>query len=622
MIVIYEPEGRRVVAKAGENLLDIAHRAGVKIRSDCGGKRTCGKCKIVVHCQDYLEDLSQPEKEHLTDEEILSNYRLACQASIASGDGRVTVFIPPESKQGIRRFQLMGIERHIELNPAIVKIFITLQEPTLQDPIPDVERLLNEMKENYNLGDLKVNISVMEYLSRVLREAGWEVTVTIWKGEKILCVEEMDTTKRLHGFAVDIGTSKIVGHLVDLQSGETLSVDAVENPQLPYGEDVMSRITYSSKSPENLQKMSTLVKEAINHLLLECCNKIQVDVNPNEIHEMVIVGNTVMHHIILSIPPFYLSQAPYAPTVKGPMDIPSRQLRLKGNSGSNLHVLPLVAGFVGADAIADVIATEIHKSEKINLLIDIGTNTEIILGNKDELISCSCASGPAFEGMQLKHGMKAVSGAIERVRISPDGSEVAYETIDEEKPIGICGSGIVDIITDLFKYGIINKRGYFEDPSTERFLVNNGDTEFIVAGSEETESGENVTVSEEDILVILLAKAAIEAGCRILMKKKGLREKDIDQVLIAGAFGNSLNINNAKTLGLISNIPTEKIKCVGNVAISGAKMCLLSTKMREEALLLSRKIKYVELAAEPGFAKEFSYSMYIPHKHPSSNLSS
>jgi uncharacterized 2Fe-2S/4Fe-4S cluster protein (DUF4445 family) len=616
MIVLYEPEGRRVEAQVGENLLDVAHRAGVGIRTDCGGKGTCGKCKIAVDSQRFLCDLSQLERRHLTNQEILSNYRLACAASIMFGEGRLTVSIPPESKQGIRRFQVIGMERHIRPKPAIGKIHITLQEPTLQNPMPDVERVVCELKEKFNLRNPRIDLNVVRYISKVLRDAEWEITVTIWKDKKIICVEEKNTTNRHYGFAVDIGTSKIVGNLVDLQSGETLFANAVENPQLPYGEDIMSRITYSSKSSENLQKMSMLVRNAINDLLVEGCTNSQVPVDPAEVYEIAIVGNTVMHHIFLSIPPFYLSQAPYVPTVKRPIDIPSRELGMKGNPGSSVHVLPVIAGFVGADAVADVIATGIHRTKGISLLIDIGTNTEVFLGNKDELICCSCASGPAFEGMHIRHGMKAVSGAIERVEVSPGGSEVAYETIDGGKAIGICGSGIIDIVASLFKQGIINKRGYFVDPAGERFIIGDRGIEFIVARSNVTAGGEHLTVSEEDILAILLAKAAIEAGCNILMKKRGIDEKQIDQVLIAGAFGNHLNVANARTLGLIPEVPTDKVALVGNVSISGAKMCLLSTKMRGEALSLSKKTKYVELAAEPGFAKEFSYSLFIPHKFP------
>jgi uncharacterized 2Fe-2S/4Fe-4S cluster protein (DUF4445 family) len=289
---------------------------------------------------------------------------------------------------------------------------------------------------------------------------------------------------------------------------------------------------------------------------------------------------------------------------------------LRGNSGSNVHMLPIVAGFVGADAVAGVIATNMHKAEETCMLIDIGTNTEVFLGNKEGLICCSCASGPAFEGMHLKHGMKATSGAIEKVDISPDANEVVYETVDAEKAVGICGSGIIDIVGNLFKHGIINKRGYFSRPSNHRFIEVDQNPEFVIAWKDEAAGSEHITVSEEDILVVLLAKAAIEAGCNILMNKEGLNKEEIDRIYIAGAFGKHLNVTNAKILGLIPNVPSERITCIGNSAVTGAKMCLMSTKMREEALSISMETRYIELAAEPQFAKEFSHSLFIPHRHP------
>jgi uncharacterized 2Fe-2S/4Fe-4S cluster protein (DUF4445 family) len=616
VIVIFEPEGRKTNAKVGKNLLEIAQDVGVRIRSDCGGEGTCGKCKVLVDNSGNFNGISGSEVDHLTEKERATNYRLACRTTLSSEDGESVINIPPESKFGARRFQLMGTEREIESNPAISKVHVSLSEPSLKDPLPDIERIISKLTEQSNLIETSIDLDLMKNVSEVLRDAEWDITAAIWKGERIVSVEKHDTTDRLYGFAVDVGTSKVVGHLVDLQSGETLFANAVENPQLPYGEDVMSRITYSSRSDDNLFNLSSLVRNAINGLIEESCSKSPESVSPNEIYEFVMVGNTVMHHILLGIPPYYLSQAPYVPILKRPIDIPSREIGLRGNPGSSVHMLPIAAGFVGADAIAGVIATNMHESEETCMLIDIGTNTEVFLGNKEGLICCSCASGPAFEGMHLKHGMKATSGAIEKVDISPDANEVVYETVDAKKAVGICGSGIIDIVGDLFKHGIINKRGYFTHPKTNRFIEVDQNPEFVIAWKDEAAGNEDITVSEEDILVVLLAKAAIEAGFNILMKKEGLNKEDIDRIYIAGAFGKHLNVANAKILGLIPNVPSERITCVGNSAITGAKMCLMSTEMRDEASSISMETRYVELAAEPQFAKEFSHSLFIPHRHP------
>ncbi len=614
-MIIFEPQGRRIEVEKGETLLDAARRIGVGIRTDCGGKGTCGKCRVIVNTQSGLSELSKAEKERLTDREVSSNYRLACQTILVNPEGSVTVVIPPESRLEMPRLQMAGVERAISLRPAISKIHLRLHEPSLRDPMPDSERLIKALRDRSGSADLRIGLTIVRHLSRTLRDADWDVTVTLWRNKEIVNVEKGNTATRLHGFAVDIGTSKIVGALVDLRSGKTLSVSAVENPQLPRGEDVMSRITFASRSSENLREMSSVVRDAINGLILECCANSEVTVHPEEVYELTVVGNTVMHHLFLSIPPFYLSQAPYVPSIRNSLDVQSDELRIRASPGSTVHCLPIIAGFVGADTTADVIATGIHRSNKMSLLIDIGTNTEVVLGNKEGLVSCSCASGPAFEGMHIRHGMKAVPGAIEKVEVSPEGREVAYETIDGERAVGICGSGMIDIIASLFRRGLINKRGYFTNPSGSRYVEGTRGKEFVVVGKDETAGGENVTVDEEDILAILLAKGAVEAGCNILIKKRKIEADHLDRILIAGAFGSNLNIANSKTIGLIPNIPSNKITLVGNVAMSGAKMCLLSTRKRDEASALSRRIEYVELAAESTFAKEFSHSLFIPHKN-------
>jgi len=327
------------------------------------------------------------------------------------------------------------------------------------------------------------------------------------------------------------------------------------------------------------------------------------------------VGNTAMHHFFLGIQPKYLAFSPYVPALRGAVDAEAGSLKIAVNPHGNVHILPVIAGFVGADAVADVLATGIHEAEEMSLLMDVGTNGEVFVGNREHIISCSCAAGPAFEGMHIKHGMKASTGAIERLKISPDTLEVEYETIGGGKPIGICGSGIVDAVAEMFKCGIINRQGAFnKDVQTPRLQRVGGETEFVIAKSHETGTGSPITVGRKDVEEIQLAKAAMHTGAAILMKRIGVTEDDLDRVYIAGAFGRYINPESARFIGLIPDVPTEKIIFAGNTAISGAKMALLSRESREKAQRLSKDIHYLELTIDPDFQGEFLRSMFLPHQ--------
>jgi uncharacterized 2Fe-2S/4Fe-4S cluster protein (DUF4445 family) len=323
-----------------------------------------------------------------------------------------------------------------------------------------------------------------------------------------------------------------------------------------------------------------------------------------------------MHHFFLGIQPKYVALSPFTPAVRRSMDVKAKEVNIKIHPEGNVHVLPIIAGFVGADAVADVLSSGIHESEELSLLLDIGTNTEVFVGNSEDLLSCSCASGPAFEGAHIKHGMKAMTGAIEKVRIKSDsGYEVEYETVGDAKPIGLCGSAMVDVVAEMAKRGIINCRGRFNtNMKTPRLKIIDNNVEFILTWKNETATGREITVTQEDINEIQLAKAAIFTGCWILMKRKNVKRKDLDQVLIAGAFGNYINPESAKQIGLVPDVPAEKIKFVGNTALTGAKMALISREARKTAETLSKKIRYHELTVDPDFRLEFADAMFIPHK--------
>jgi len=605
----FEPEGKKVIVKPGATILEIAKEAGIGIRSECGGEGSCGRCRVIIGDQSHVSELSQNERGHIKKAELRRGYRLAC-CTTAKGD--IVVLVPPESKVGVRKIQVEGMERPIKLDPAIKKLHLILCKPTLYDARPDFERLADLLQEQ-GFDQLEIDHELLRILPDILRDMKWNITVTVWNNRRIISVEEGNTENAIYGFSVDIGTSKIVGYLVDLTSGNIISIKSLENPQIMHGEDILSRIHYATTSKEGLKKLQSIVIEAINTLIYQACQ--EAGIYPERIYEVTIVGNTAMHHFFLGIQPKHLTLAPYVPAIKRPVDVKANSLKIKVNPLANIHVLPVIAGFVGADAVADVLATGLYEMNDMCLLMDVGTNGEVFVGNKEDIVSCSCAAGPAFEGMHIRYGMKAGTGAIERLKIDPETYEVEHETVDGSKPVGICGSGIVDAIAEMFRCGIINQRGGFnKNIRTKRLLYTNGEPEFVVAWKHETGLGSSITISRKDVEEIQLAKAAMHTGAAILMKEKKVMEDDLNHVYIAGAFGRYINPESARFIGLIPDVPTEKISFVGNTAISGAKMALTSKEMRETAQMLSMNIRYIELMAVQDFRKEFINSIFLPYR--------
>lgn len=611
LTVTFEPDGRKVRTASGTSIFEAACRAGVGIRSECGGKGICGKCRIVVRDKNAVTKVTEAEVKHLSSWKIDSGYRLACRTVVKRN---IIVMVPKESRVGVRKIQVTGLERPVPLTPLVTKFHIALAKPTLLDVKPDFERILDSLKDEYGLDKLEIEYEVLKNLPNILRDANWDITVTLWDNHKIIAVEKGDTSNRILGLAIDIGTSKIVGYVVDLTTGRTIGVGSIENPQVIYGEDVISRIAFATVGEEKLGTLQRLASEGINNVVHDAC--AQAGVDSHNIYEATIAGNTAMHHFFLGIQPKYVALSPFTSAVRRSMDVKAKEVNIKIHPEGNVHVLPVIAGFVGADAVADVLSSGIYESEELSLLLDIGTNTEVFVGNSEDLLSCSCASGPAFEGVHIKHGMKAMTGAIEKVRIKPDsGYEVEYETVGDAKPSGLCGSAMVDVVAEMEKCGIINRRGRFNmNVKTPRLKIIDNKVEFVLAWKNETATAREITVTQEDINEIQLAKAAIFAGCWILMKRKNVKREGIDQVLIAGAFGSYINPESAKMIGLVPDVPTEKIKFVGNTALTGAKMALISREARKTAETLSNRIRYLELTVDPDFSSEFADAMFIPHK--------
>lgn len=608
--VIFQPEGKRARIRLGATLLEAARLAGADLTSICGGKGKCGKCRVVVEKEGRKAgSITEVEKKVLSPMEMSAGYRLACCTSVK---GQLIVKIPEESRTGRQRLQVEGIETPVKLEPLIRKYFVKLPSPTLQDPRSDVDRLLDELRVQHGLTNLKVSYSLLQRLPLILRDSEWKVTVVVWSDDTIICVESGDTTHRIFGYAVDIGTTKLAGYLLDLNTGKVMAVDSLMNPQIPYGEDVITRITHAMKGFKEQKELQKAVVSGINQILQRLLEK--TGVNTEEVYEMTTVGNTAMHHLFLNIYPKYVALSPYPPAIRRAVDVNAEDVGVNINPNGNIHILPVIAGFVGADAVAVILATEIYKQNELCLSLDIGTNTEVVLGNKDEMLACSCASGPAFEGAHIKHGMRAATGAIERVRIDTDTFEVEYWTVDNAKPCGICGSAMVGILAEMLKAGIIDVSGKMNrDVTSPRLRSGEDGLEFVVAWGRETSTGEDIVFTQRDIREIQLAKAAMHTGAMALMKKKGVVEEDIEIVFIAGAFGSYIDPENARMIGMYPEIPLEKVRVVGNAAGTGARMALASKTARRTAEEISAKVKYIELAAEPNFQAEFFNSNILPY---------
>jgi len=597
----------------GISLLEAARKAGAGIQSICGGKARCGKCTVVMRKgSELLSPVSEPEFKFLSQAELATGYRLACCALITKA-GFIIVDIPMETRIGRHRLLVEGIEVPMELSPVVKKFVVKMPKPTLVDVVPDMERLIEALKGSREIEEPHLDYEALKALPQVVREGEWTATVTLWGGREVIRVEAGSTSHRLYGVAVDIGTTKLACYLVDLNAGKILATTSAPNPQIPYGEDVISRITYSSESAQHLAELHEVIVGGINKLISEACEK--AGIKSVEVYDMAVVGNTAMHHIFLNLNPKYVSLAPFPAVTGGSLNVKARSLGVCINRGAYVYTMPCVAGFVGADAIADMLATEIHRLNKLSMCIDIGTNTEIMLGDERRLMACSCASGPAFEGAHVKHGMRAATGAIERVFIDPETLEVTYRTIEDAKPRGLCGSAIVDVVAEMLKVGVIDRSGKINTKlETARLRLKDNMPELVIAWGNETEGGEDIVITQRDVREIQLAKAAIYTGARILMNKMRVTAADIQHVFIAGAFGTYVDPRSAKVIGMYPDVPLDRVKFVGNAAGSGARMALTSVKARRLAEEIRAKVEYLELGADPEFEGEFTKALFFPHR--------
>jgi uncharacterized 2Fe-2S/4Fe-4S cluster protein (DUF4445 family) len=629
--VIFQPSGRRGEVQEGKTLLEAAQSLGVDIEALCGNKKVCGKCKVRIEegyfekdgmesSMSHLSILTEDEKKHIKPEDG-PGVRLACSAEVY---GDVKVFVPERSRAGKQVVRKAAKELTIALDPAVKKYNVELAPPTLHDMTTgDYERVLKFLENDYGLKNLTFDFMVLRDLQDVLRKGKWKATVTVWMDREIIKVEP-GFVEACYGLAVDIGTTTCVGYLSDLTVGKVMNTESMMNPQVPYGEDVMSRITYAMSNPTGLETMQKAIIGGLNEIIEKVVTEIKED-GPNPgfaIDDLTIVFNTAMHHIFLGFNPEYIGRSPFIPAVQNSLNIKARDLGLKINPAAYIHVLPIEAGFVGADNVGVLIAEEPYNQDEMVLIIDIGTNGELLLGNRNKVFSTSCATGPAFEGAQIKFGMRAAPGAIEKVQIDPVTKEPLYKVIgkadwhthlEKVNAKGLCGSGIIGVVAEMFKAGIIDKSGRFvmglDTPRVRRDV--DGKPEYVLAWAEETSIGTDITITQGDVRALQLAKGALYTGAKLMMKKLGITK--LDRVVLAGAFGSHIDREASLTLGMFPDCPIDMVYAVGNAAGDGARMALLNRGKRQEATDRARWVEFLEIATDPAFEKEFMQAMHIPH---------
>jgi len=604
--IVLQPGGVKGQIETGKTILEAVRELGADIRSTCGGKGVCGKCKVKI--EKGQEDLPPPRdrEEKILKDNLGSGYRLACCTAI---NAPLSILIPEESIPAEKVILVEGEKTPFTLDPAIKKYHIELAPPIPGYPLGGARNLLDRLAEIYDLRDLIIDPTVLGQLPEMIREAKGDTTVTIWDDKEIIHVEP-GYAHNGYGVAVDIGTTTVVGYLVNLHTGEEEAIDAMANPQAAYGADIMTRISYSLQNEENRRDIRNRIVECINTIVSNTCHRAGIAMG--HVAEMTIVGNTAMHHLFLGLDVKSLAGVPFAPVIRHPCDIKAGNLGLKINPAANVHVLPIEGGFVGADNVGVLISTRPHEDPRLTLVIDIGTNGEIVLGSSElGLMSCSTAAGPAFEGAHIRFGMRAAKGAIEHVVIEAGTYDVSYRVIGGTQPKGICGSGLIDAVAQMLKCGILLKNGRI-DTNTPTTRIRNGKDgyEFVLEWSHKTTISNDIVITQKDIREVQLAKSALYSGATILMKHLGVGT--LQRVILAGAFGSYIDRESAMAIGMFPRCDPENVVSVGNAAGQGARMALLSRGKRLEAAEIARAVKYVALSTDPDFETTFIEGTQFP----------
>ena len=609
--VTFLPSYRKIDVPRGSTILDAAQRAGLNINVVCGGQGKCGKC--VVYIQSGKTEFDQQKHSRFfTAEELAKGACLACATSV---QGDLSVIIPDSTLIQEQKILIEGQESEIEFHPSVRKYYVELEPPSLADPSPDLSRLLWGIQKSGGpvAEKMYAPLEMLREIPAMLRHSDWKVTGTIALvpgGYRLIDLQENNTSNRLYGAAVDLGSTTVVVYLWDLVSGKVVGVASNYNKQISCGEDILARVNFARKN--GLSKLQALAAESINTALTNASNTAGID--RDDIYEVVVAGNTVMTHMLLGIDPAYMIAEPYVPVVRRALSVAANRLGITCNLNGGVFAFPAVSDFIGGDIIADILSCGMSEREQISLLIDIGTNFEVVLGNRDWMFSCAGAAGPALEGGEVLFGMRANPGAIDQISIEPQSLKPTYTTINSIRPRGITGSGLIDLLADLLSTCVIDRNGRINTSiSNPRIRKGTHFTEFVVVWAQETDIGKDIVITENDIKNLIMSKASVHAACVTLMKQAGVSRHELSTIYFAGAFGNYLNKQNATTIGLIPETPPENIKNIGNGAVTGANIALINRRKRKTLDEIALKIAYIELNAEPAFMDEYTSSAFLPH---------
>lgn len=603
------PDQKVIEVNEGDNLLQAVSKAGIVLNSSCGGRGTCGRCKVRVMDGQIREEVIA-KKAPIDEGEVL-----ACKAQILT---EAVVEIPNDGRRLSKHKVLINeveLENPFSHDPVFRKITVTLPEPSLDNNSDDLSRLLVELRKAAEIENINFDLRIMGLLPHALRQGKWTVTVGLAYtdgGAEVISIEGGTPEKAYYGLALDIGTTTIKLNVIDLNTGAIAASAGEYNQQQRYGDDVINRIVYSVDEKDGIETLQKAVVDSINTLLQGLYN--EKGINPEDVYTCVTAGNTTMTHLFLGIYANYLRMEPYIPAVNSPYPVKAGELGLLMNQKGLVYNLPAVGSYVGGDITSGVLSTQLARKEELSLLIDIGTNGEIVLGNQDWQISCAASAGPCFEGGGIKFGMRAMDGAIDKIDITAAEYNVHVETINGKKPAGICGSGLIDTIATFLEKGIIDRTGHFDrNLNIPRIREGEEGYEFVLVWGKEAQHGQDIVIMETDIENIIRAKAAIFAGIRSLLNHMGMTFDDISEILIAGGFGNSLNIRDAITIGMLPDLPLEKYRYVGNTSLKGAQRALTSRQAWAEVREMAKGMTYLELSVGNMFFDEFIQASFLPH---------
>jgi uncharacterized 2Fe-2S/4Fe-4S cluster protein (DUF4445 family) len=608
--VVFEPEGRLLFVPDGETLLEAARRAGLHLNAPCGGKGTCSGCRIIIPYE------PPPPTEaclrELSGEELRRHLRLACQVRVRRD---MRVVIPEETRLGDQKILTDGVGRSVALAPNVRKVALHLPPPSVQDQRSDADRLLDGLADE-GLSGLEIGVKVVRELPGRLRDLEFHPAAVVI-GREVTHLERPAGADACYGVAFDVGTTTLVGYLVDLVTGRQAAVASRTNPQAAYGDDVVARIEYCGRKKDGARTLYDLVIGAMNEIVAEVCRKAAI--KPSVVYEATVVGNTTMNHLLLRLPVDGIGRAPFVAASASAHGVSARDLGLRIHPRGRVYTAPLVASFVGADTVGVILATGMHTGGGLRLALDIGTNGEIVLGTRERLLACSTAAGPAFEGARIRYGMRAATGAIDRVDL--DGDRLVLHTIDEAPAVGLCGTGLIDAVAALVRAGIVSPSGLMRAPPdlvarapalAARLVGGHGDPGFVLAAADETQTGHPILLTQRDVREVQLAKGAMAAGVRMLLEAFGAGVGDLQEVLLAGAFGNFIRPERALEIGLLPPVPPDRVQFVGNAAGAGARMLLVNRDLRRLADDVARGVEHVELSQRPEFQGLFAEAMFFP----------